>query len=87
MEEDKDKFAPLQKLLQDDAPIAGSSKEPSSSIYKDIEMEDMEISECSDEDSTEEKPKKKRTVGVKLAAHLKALMGEANLRFARGKDK
>lgn len=85
MEEDNDEFAPLQKLLQDDAPIAGSSSEPNSSCYKE---EAMEVSENSDEDSSEQEEtfEIKRTVGVKLPTHLKGLMGEANLRFARGKN-
>lgn len=86
MEEDNDKFAPLEKLLQDDAPIAGSSNAPNNSCYKG---EAMEISEGSDGDSSEQEEtfERKRTVGVKLPTHLKGLMGEANLRFARGKNR
>lgn len=85
---DEDKFVPLQKMLQEDAPIAGTSKtadEDTDDEYsKDIESVDYN----SDEDSTEQKPKiakkKESTFSVKLPQHLKGLMGEANLRFARG---
>lgn len=87
MEEDKDKFTPLEKMSQDD-PVAGTSKETTDDISKETELEEeMDMEDNSGEEYSEEQEKlvkKRGPVTAKLPAHLKGLMGEANLRFARG---
>lgn len=86
MDKDKDKLVPLQKLLKENTPIAGTSNETSDNIYQNIKMETKDFSDSSDEDSSEQKSKiGKKRGSVKLPVHLKGLMGEANLRFARGR--
>lgn len=82
---DEDKFVPLQNMLQEDAPIAGTSQIAAEDTDDELSRDIESMNYNSDEDTTDQKPKKKEPrFSVKLPQHLKGLMGEANLRFARG---
>lgn len=80
MEEDDDEFIPLPQMLQEEAPIAGTSKE----TLHDSDDEVVAASSSDEETSEERKPKVAKIYTTKIPPHLKGLMGEANLRFARG---